>query len=181
MIINISGAGGAGKSTLVARLTSLYPERYVRLVTYTTRPIRPGEIDGVAYYFVDAGSLEGDEYVLKRIRAEGVYAVKRSDLETAGRTLLTTFPPSGVPKLEIFGHEVFLFHLHLNESSRSRRMRERGDSVEGTIQKIERDKEESTLNAARRILAKRRIHILDARKPVDELAAEFDQIARSIP
>ncbi len=41
-----------GKSTVVARLRKALPEIYFS-VSATTRPPRPGEVDGVSYHFVD--------------------------------------------------------------------------------------------------------------------------------
>jgi guanylate kinase len=47
----LSGPAGGGKTTLVDRLTKEFP--YVKKnVSYTTRPIRPGEVQGVDYHFV---------------------------------------------------------------------------------------------------------------------------------
>ncbi len=48
----VAAPSGAGKSSLVAAL--LAEDRLVRLsVSHTTRPPRPGELDGSDYYFVD--------------------------------------------------------------------------------------------------------------------------------
>ena len=48
----LSSPSGAGKSTIARMLREDQPELVVS-VSYTTRPIRPGEIDGVDYHFVD--------------------------------------------------------------------------------------------------------------------------------
>jgi guanylate kinase len=47
----LSGPSAAGKGTVAARLRELVPELWVS-VSCTTRPPRPGEIDGVQYHFV---------------------------------------------------------------------------------------------------------------------------------
>lgn len=47
----ISGPTAVGKGTVVARLRQLHPEVYVS-VSATTRPPRPGEVDGVHYHFL---------------------------------------------------------------------------------------------------------------------------------
>jgi guanylate kinase len=47
----LSGPSGVGKSTVVARLRSLQPQIW-QSVSVTTRPPRPGEIDGREYFFV---------------------------------------------------------------------------------------------------------------------------------
>lgn len=51
----LSGPSGVGKSTVVARLRATHPEIW-QSVSVTTRPPRPGEIDGLHYSFAtDAG------------------------------------------------------------------------------------------------------------------------------
>jgi guanylate kinase len=47
----VSGPTAVGKGTVVGRLQEEYPEVFVS-VSATTRPPRPGEIDGVHYLFV---------------------------------------------------------------------------------------------------------------------------------
>lgn len=48
----ISGPSAVGKGTVCARLRELHPEPYYS-VSMTTRPPRPGEVDGESYHFVD--------------------------------------------------------------------------------------------------------------------------------
>lgn len=49
-LLVISGPSGAGKGTLVSRLVERVPDAWVS-VSCTTRKPRPGEIDGVHYFF----------------------------------------------------------------------------------------------------------------------------------
>jgi guanylate kinase len=48
----ISGPSGAGKGTLVSCALKRIPDAWVS-VSATTRPPRPGEVDGIHYYFMD--------------------------------------------------------------------------------------------------------------------------------
>lgn len=48
----LSSPSGAGKSTIARKLLSTEPELSMS-VSYTTRPPRPGEVDGKDYHFVD--------------------------------------------------------------------------------------------------------------------------------
>ncbi|MBA2730074.1 MAG: guanylate kinase [Euzebyaceae bacterium] len=48
----VSGPGGVGKGTVVATMARRHPEIVVS-VSSTTRPPRPGEVDGVHYHFLE--------------------------------------------------------------------------------------------------------------------------------
>ncbi len=48
----LSSPSGAGKSTIAGKLMAAEPSLAVS-VSYTTRPMRPGEVDGREYHFVD--------------------------------------------------------------------------------------------------------------------------------
>ena len=53
-LIVLSGPSGVGKSTVLRRLLERHPDRLRLSVSATTRSPRPGEIDGVDYYFLSA-------------------------------------------------------------------------------------------------------------------------------
>ncbi len=57
LILVVSGPSGAGKSTVVRRLLALRPDVSLS-VSHTTRAPRPGERDGVDYYFVDDATFD---------------------------------------------------------------------------------------------------------------------------
>lgn len=50
-LIVISGPSGVGKSTVIRRVMEAYPKLRFS-ISATTREIRPGETDGINYYFV---------------------------------------------------------------------------------------------------------------------------------
>jgi guanylate kinase len=62
LLVLISAPSGGGKTTLCKQLLAARPDM-TRAVTCTTRPPRPGEQDGVDYYFLDASAF------LKRVQA----------------------------------------------------------------------------------------------------------------
>lgn len=56
-LVVVSGPSGAGKNTLLNAVMPLIPDlRYS--VSVTTRPARPGEQDGVDYYFADDAEFD---------------------------------------------------------------------------------------------------------------------------
>lgn len=62
LLVLLSAPSGGGKTTLCQQLLAARPDM-TRVVTCTTRPPRPGEREGVDYYFLDASSF------LKRVQA----------------------------------------------------------------------------------------------------------------
>jgi len=62
MLVVISAPSGTGKTTLCVQTLAARP-MMARAITCTTRPPRPGEKDGVDYYFLDAADF------LKRVQA----------------------------------------------------------------------------------------------------------------
>jgi guanylate kinase len=53
----VTGPSGAGKTTVVDQLLSRFPSS-CRIVTTTTRPPRPGEVDGRDYHFLSRPDFE---------------------------------------------------------------------------------------------------------------------------
>jgi len=56
-LIVVSGPSGVGKSTVIHRVMEQSPNLYFS-VSATTRPQRPGEVDGKNYFFVDRDQFE---------------------------------------------------------------------------------------------------------------------------
>jgi len=53
----LSGPSGVGKSTVVAEFRQAHPDVWLS-VSVTTRKPRPGEVDGVQYFFTDAAGFD---------------------------------------------------------------------------------------------------------------------------
>ena len=56
-LFTVAAPSGAGKTSLVTALVNSVENLYVS-VSYTTRAPRPGEVDGVHYFFVDKPTFE---------------------------------------------------------------------------------------------------------------------------
>jgi guanylate kinase len=82
----ISGPSGVGKDTVIEMLRDKFPEAYFA-VTVTTRARRPGEIDGVHYYFMDEETFIArlnDGEFLESANVYGYhYAVPRGPIRAA--------------------------------------------------------------------------------------------------
>lgn len=82
----ISGPSGVGKDTVIEVLRERLPEAYFA-VTATTRPRRPGEIDGVHYYFMTAEAfterLAEGEFLESAVVYGNHYGVPKSPIRAA--------------------------------------------------------------------------------------------------
>jgi guanylate kinase len=56
--IVISGPSGVGKGTLITKLRESHPETFTTVVSHTTRPPRPDEIQGVHYHFTTESEFQ---------------------------------------------------------------------------------------------------------------------------
>ena len=53
----VSGPSGVGKNTILSRIVSTQPNVQYS-VSATSRPMRPGEVEGISYYFLDRPGFE---------------------------------------------------------------------------------------------------------------------------
>ncbi len=155
-LVILSGPSGVGKNTVVERLLAASGGLVERSVTATTRPPRPGEKDGIDYYFLSPeefdrrraegaflecfqvfgtghwyGTLASD--VARRLK-KGVWVLLAIDVQGA-RALVRQFPEA-----------VTIFLLPPSEEELQRRLRQRGTETEESIQnRLARAKEELAL------------------------------------
>lgn len=82
----VSGPSGVGKSSVVGRLRKRNPDIYFS-VSVTTRPPRPGEVDGEHYHFVDHATFDrmvvGGELLEHAQFAGNWYGTPREPVERA--------------------------------------------------------------------------------------------------
>lgn len=109
MLIALVGASGSGKSFIEKEISQL--SGFEKLISYTTREPRPGEINGVDYHFISNEEFmrkresfaEYEEYSKKRY-----YGTLKNQYETKS-DLIAVLTPHGIrqlkknlPWLEIF-------------------------------------------------------------------------------
>lgn len=77
----ISGPAGVGKSTIVKELLQRNPNMR-RVITYTTRAPRPGEVDGVDYHFVSTEKFlkMTNNFVEHQVIHGNLYGTARQDI-----------------------------------------------------------------------------------------------------
>jgi guanylate kinase len=58
VLVIVSSPSGAGKTTLTRRLLAEFGPQLEFSISYTTRPMRPGEVDGRDYWFVSPETFQ---------------------------------------------------------------------------------------------------------------------------
>ena len=83
----IIGPSTVGKDTMINKLQKKYPDKIYKLPSYTTRPIRENEKEGIDYYFVtheefDKMEKEGKLFGIQKYN-NNKYASNKNKLEEA--------------------------------------------------------------------------------------------------
>lgn len=140
-LIVISGPSGVGKSTVVGALADRH--RFFFSISATTRTARPGETNGVEYYFVDTDEFEhmrdrGD--LLEWAEYSGnLYGTPRAPvlerLAIGDDVILDIEVKGAIQVKESYPGAITLFLTPPTEEELERRLRNRGDT---SLEDIER-------------------------------------------
>lgn len=135
----ISGASGVGKSTVLAKVMA-EREDLTFSVSATTRAPRPGEAEGISYYFVSKEKfldmIAADEFIEYDAHMDNYYGTPKTQLEeklSRGHVLLDIEPNGAfvVKKARPDAQLIFIAPPSLEELER--RLRSRGDTSEEQI------------------------------------------------
>ena len=139
-LIVISGASGVGKGTVLGIMMEKRKDLSFS-VSATTRPPRPGEIDGVHYYFITREKFEAmiaaGEFLEYDAHAANYYGTPRAQAEekqTHGPVLLDIEPKGAKQVKEKAPDAVLIFIMPPSVQELERRLRGRGDTSEERIQ-----------------------------------------------
>ncbi len=138
----ISAPSGSGKSTLVKKVRDIVPNLEFS-ISYTTRNLRGVEENGREYYFITREEFEkmvrNDEFLEHAEVFGNYYGTARTFLrkaETDGTDLLLDIDVQGAEQIKRkLPEAVSIFILPPNRSELERRLRERGQDDEETIQR----------------------------------------------
>jgi len=130
-MIVILGESASGKTSLVNDLIKSNPV-YQKVVTYTTRPMRPGEVDGVDYHFVDEKTylgLQKEGFFAESAEYRGWYYGTPAD-ECKKPNSIIILTPHGLRSLKALGYEIISVYLYVDRRSRLINLLCRGDDIE---------------------------------------------------
>lgn len=141
----ISGPSGSGKTTLVERLIEESPVRLRKCVSATTRPPRPNEIDGEAYYFLSPDEfqqrLANNEFLeyAEVFRSGHHYGTLKSEVQKsidAGAWAFLEIDVDGALQvMEQYPDAITVFIRTPSDDEFERRLRARGTETEESIQR----------------------------------------------
>lgn len=114
-LVVLSGPSGVGKSTIIKQL--LEDPRYGLSVSATTRAPRPGEKDGVDYWFITREEFErriraGEFLEYAVVHGQNMYGTLRSEVErltALGRVVLLDIDVQGARLVRKTGLGVYVF------------------------------------------------------------------------
>ena len=107
ILIVLSGFSGSGKGTIMKELMKKYSEQYALSISATTRSPRPGETDGVEYFFKTKEQFEkmiaDDELIEYAKYVDNYYGTPKAYVEeqlAAGKDVILEIEIQGALKDE---------------------------------------------------------------------------------
>ena len=139
----LSSPSGAGKTTIARRLLEEEGDRLKMSVSVTTRPMRPGEVEGRDYFFVDRARfdrmVEEDDFLEWAEVFGNCYGTPRAEVREGlkrGEDFLFDIDWQGTQQLyqRAQGDVVRVFLLPPSIGELERRLRSRGTDSDAVIQ-----------------------------------------------
>lgn len=137
-MIILVGASATGKTEVGRKLEEKYNIR--KVVTYTTRPMREHEIDGIDYNFVSQEEFkhlyDKDYFFETMLYNKNHYGTSYESLKDNFYVILD---PTGLKKYLNSNIKTISFYLYCNEEERKNRMLGRGDRLENVLERLKVD------------------------------------------
>lgn len=133
-LIIISGPTCAGKATVIRKLLEKR-EDVVCPISYTSRQMRPGEIEGIDYYFISKEHFEqkiknGDFLEYAKVRYGQYFGTPKKEVEDllkTGKDIILEINVEGAAQIKkLFPETILIFILAPSMQELKRRIIERG-------------------------------------------------------
>ena len=140
MLLVVSGPSGVGKDSLVEELRREEPT-LAYSTSATTRPPRPGEVDGIHYFFITRPSFERmmaeDAFIETREYANNLYGTPKRfvlDALAAGRDVIMKPEVNGALAIKrAFPHAVLVFLTAPSDDALAQRLERRSTETPADI------------------------------------------------
>ena len=131
-----TGPDGSGRKTLSKMVATTFDMETV--LSYTTRPPRHYEQDGVDYHFVDEATfinIQNQDEFLESVEIDGFhYGIREQDIVKAFENhnlVYLTLNPEGTEKMKkMYGERVMRFFIYADRDTVIRRQKARKDNEE---------------------------------------------------
>ena len=200
LLFVVSAPSGTGKTTVVERLVQIVPDLALSR-SYTSRPARPGEADGVDYNFVSRPRFEemiaADAFLEWADVFGNLYGTCAADAEahlTTGRDLVLVIDVQGARQVrKRFADIVGVFVMPPSFDILERRLRGRSKDPEDAIQRrlqtardevaayteydyvIVNDELEACVDRLRAIVLAERTRLRSAKREAERIVTTFQQ------
>ncbi len=150
-LVVISGPSGCGKDTIISKVLEKMKNEAFLSISMTTRAMRPGDTDGVDYYFVDVKQFEkniADDKMLEYAKyGANYYGTPLEPVEKMledGKTVILNIEVQGGANIRrLIPEAVEIFVLPPSLEVLEKRLRSRGtDSEESILTRLEIAKNE---------------------------------------
>lgn len=136
----IVGPSASGKTQIVFELTKKYGLK--KMVTYTTRPKRINEIDGIDYHFISKDlfldKIKNNFFLEYVCYSNNYYGTAIADIKSDSVVILE---PNGLSEyLKKVRDKVKVVFLTCDEKTLEKRMKERGDNELDIKERLKKDK-----------------------------------------
>ena len=135
----ISGASGVGKTSVLKQVMKVRDDLQFS-VSATSRPPRPGEVDGVNYYFISRDEFQAmidrNEFVEYDYHMENYYGTLKSEVlkKTENGNMILDVEPNGALAIrEIYPDATLIFVAPPSVDTLEQRIRGRGDTGDDQI------------------------------------------------
>ena len=146
-LFTISAPSGAGKTSLVKALLERRAAAVTVCVSHSTRPMRPGEVNGDAYHFVSLARfnamVDNGEFLEHAQVFDNFYGTARASVDkllASGKHVILEIDWQGARQVKAKMPEtVSIFILPPSRTELEQRLRARGTDDETTIERRMRD------------------------------------------
>ena len=134
-MIVLIGESGSGKSTIEKELVN---RGFKKIVSYTTRPIRKNEVDGIDYHYITEedflNKLQNNIFAEYTMYNDWHYGIAKKDcIDNA----VVVVEPYGFRQLKAINNlNIISFYIYVDERERLIRMMRRGDNLMEVFRRI---------------------------------------------
>lgn len=148
MIYCLIGASASGKTTIEEQVVNTFDFNIKKIVSYTTRPKRESEEDGVHYHFISNNTFLNMEkmgmFAETAKYRDWYYGILLNGIDYKNNDYIVVVTVNGYKKLlEKVGEEnIIAIYVKVEERNRLIRQLHRGDDIDEVIRRLYADRED---------------------------------------